>query len=536
MRIDGNDYRGNDLKALASDLRQVTESGFRIVPLRSVVDAWLDNRGGELEGKVVALACDNGADFDYRDLPHPSAGTQRSMLNILRDFVAEHPGAQDSINVTSFVIASPEARAVLDATCMIGKGWWTDEWWQAAIASGMVHIANHSWDHNHETLPASFSQGVVRGNFLTINSEKLADHEIRRAADYLRSHAANPGTGLFAYPYGQSNDFLTREYFPRHAAELGIRAAFTTRPAFLEPGCGQWEVPRFLFGRDWSSPAELQSILDAASDKRRTWLQPAGPMSLASQGAAGGNEFATFLAERVEPIPGWLHAEAALLTAHLAGAQRALKVSGPTLEIGVFKGKYLAVLYKLSRPDEIVVGVDLFVGAIDTKPVVELVRANIAAACGEAERLRIVVADSLELTSETLAGHMGGDAIRFASIDGGHTKEIVFRDLESACPLLARGGIMALDDAFNFSTPGVIEGIAEFFLRRKPDLAPFALCYNKMFVTTPDFHARYLREALRFLEETSWLPMHERTMGRRRENLAGGFTPALFGYEVVAFL
>ena len=272
MRIDGNDYRGNELRALADDLRQITDAGFRILPLRTIVDAWLDDRVGEVAGKVVAITSDNGADFDYRDLPHPGAGTQRSVINILRDFAAGHPRAQDALNVTSFVIASPEARDVLDQTCMIGQGWWTDAWWKSAIASGLIHVANHSWDHHHETLPESFSLGVPRGNFLTIDNERLADHEIRRAADYLRSHAPNPGAALFAYPYGQTNEFLTHEYFPRHGKSLGIRAAFTTNPGFFEPDCRKWEIPRFLFGRDWSTPSELESILDAASGKQRTWI------------------------------------------------------------------------------------------------------------------------------------------------------------------------------------------------------------------------------------------------------------------------
>ena len=44
MHLDGNDYRTNDLRALASDVRTLTEAGFSIVALRDVVDAWLDNR------------------------------------------------------------------------------------------------------------------------------------------------------------------------------------------------------------------------------------------------------------------------------------------------------------------------------------------------------------------------------------------------------------------------------------------------------------------------------------------------------------
>ena len=275
MRIDGDAYGENDLKALAADLSHLTQAGFEIRPLRSIVDAWLDNRGADLDGRIAAIACDNGADFDYRDLPHPKWGPQRSVFNILRDFGAAHPGAQPRLNATSFTVVSPEARAALDRTCMLGQGWWSDDWWREAIASGLLHVANHSWDHNHETLPESFSVGVARGNFLAINDERLADHEIRRAAMHLARHAPNPGAGLFAYPYGQLNDFLARDYFPRNGEALGIRAAFTTRAGFLEPGCGRWEIPRFMFRRDWTTPAQLLQVLEAAADRGKKWTAPA---------------------------------------------------------------------------------------------------------------------------------------------------------------------------------------------------------------------------------------------------------------------
>jgi 2-polyprenyl-3-methyl-5-hydroxy-6-metoxy-1,4-benzoquinol methylase len=272
MRILDNSYAQNDLYALASDLQQITESGFNVIPLSAVIDAWLDNRGHELSGKFVALACEHGSDFDYRDLPHPSCGRQRSILNILRDFTARNPGKQQRLNITSFVVVSPEARAALDATCMIGKGWWTDSWWRAATQAGLIHIGNNSWDHHHDSLPDSFSHGIPRGRFSNINSRELADYEIKQAAMFLQRNAPNPGVQLFAYPYGETNAYLTQEYFPTYCRELGIRAAFTAQSGFLEPGSGRWEVPRFLCGRDWRSPGELRTILEAAADSGRPWV------------------------------------------------------------------------------------------------------------------------------------------------------------------------------------------------------------------------------------------------------------------------
>src|SRR5258706_6227797 len=101
MHIDGNDYRANDLRALASDLRQITEAGFRIVPLRTATDAWLDAR--ELGGKLVALASNAGTDFDSRDLAHPKAEMHRSAINPLPHLAAPHPCRPQDLHSTSLV-------------------------------------------------------------------------------------------------------------------------------------------------------------------------------------------------------------------------------------------------------------------------------------------------------------------------------------------------------------------------------------------------------------------------------------------------
>jgi predicted O-methyltransferase YrrM len=180
--------------------------------------------------------------------------------------------------------------------------------------------------------------------------------------------------------------------------------------------------------------------------------------------------------------------------------------------------------------------VDLFVGASNTDQPAERARSHVAKACGGAPRLRILVADSMELTADRLTDKTRVKSFRFISIDGGHTAEIVHRDLETCYPLLTAGGIIALDDVFNWITPGVLEGVAKFFLERKPALAPFAQCYNKLFVTTPEFHGRYLAAAQQFLEEVSWLPMHRNTRENWRLNKEGGFTPRLFGYEIAPFV
>lgn len=103
QNIAGNDYANNDHVAFAEDLRLLTATGWRVVPLHRVVEL-LSGPDTAWTLKTVAIAFDDGSDFDFEDLPHPVAGMQRSMLNIMRDFLADNPESQPELHATSFVI------------------------------------------------------------------------------------------------------------------------------------------------------------------------------------------------------------------------------------------------------------------------------------------------------------------------------------------------------------------------------------------------------------------------------------------------
>jgi peptidoglycan/xylan/chitin deacetylase (PgdA/CDA1 family) len=256
MNVSGDSYESNDHVALAQDLEALTRRGIRVVPLLDVVTAL---EGGNLESlrNCAALTFDDGSDFDFRDLPHPKWGIQRSMLNILRD--AKAGGGQPTLEATSFVIASPEARAELDRTCMVGKGWWNDDWWRAAEATGLMRIESHSWDHNHDTLRKTVADAPT-GTF-HLQTRREADEEIARASEFVIEKRGRAGGVLFAYPYGEYSDFLAREYFP-HEATHRVRAAFTTEPAPVNAGCDPWRIPRFVFGAHWRTPGDFERLLD----------------------------------------------------------------------------------------------------------------------------------------------------------------------------------------------------------------------------------------------------------------------------------
>lgn len=263
QNIAGNDYANNDHVAFAEDLRLLTATGWRVVPLHRVVEL-LSGADTASTRKTVAIAFDDGSDFDFEDLPHPVAGMQRSMLNIMRDFLADNPESQPELHATSFVIVSPDARETLDRTCMLGTHWWNHAWWPDAVASGLMDIGSHSWDHCHDTLPRVAQRDQRKGDFWGIDTDDDADAQIRAAAAFITAIAPNPGARLFAYPYGHANDFLVQQYFPRQARDRStsfVSAAFSTDPSPVSSGSNRWNLGRFVCGDHWKSSEDLAAIL-----------------------------------------------------------------------------------------------------------------------------------------------------------------------------------------------------------------------------------------------------------------------------------
>jgi peptidoglycan/xylan/chitin deacetylase (PgdA/CDA1 family) len=263
MNIAGNDYNTNDHVALAADLHAIQRLGLRIVPLGLAVDALLGDAAESSVENAVALSFDDGSWFDWYDLEHPNFGAQQGFAGILREF-SMLTGAP--AHATSFVIVSPEARTTLDRTCLVGRGWWGDDWWAQAVTENLFAIESHSWDHNHHTLAQTMQREQHKGTFTSIDTHADADLEIRQASDWLDAHCPTRKTSLFAYPYGESNDYLVRDYLPRHTREHRLRAAFATGARPLEAGADRWLLPRYVCGQHWDSPGSLQQLLRDARD------------------------------------------------------------------------------------------------------------------------------------------------------------------------------------------------------------------------------------------------------------------------------
>ena len=258
--IDGNDYMGNDHVAFAADLRLIDDLGLRIVPLQRVVDALLGRHDEDLHN-CVALTCDDGTDFDFVDINHPTDGMQRSLYNCLRDFRdLRGTDAQPDLHLTSFVIADPAARQLMDETCMVGRGWMNDGWWREVEASGLIAIENHSWDHNHPCLPSPGPLGLKRGDFHAITTAEQADFEITQAQDFIEAQIGRRPR-LFCHPFGHLNAYLHGEWLPHCGPKIGLDAAFGDGAMPVQEKSDRWNLPRYICGWHWKTPDELRALI-----------------------------------------------------------------------------------------------------------------------------------------------------------------------------------------------------------------------------------------------------------------------------------
>ncbi len=258
IKVLDNTYAGSDPIAFSEDLVTLDHLGWRIQPLAK---ALADLDAGCLAPRTVVLTADDGAILDFEDFAHPTCGPQVSLYHRMQSFLADETRQQKHrMHLTSFVIASPEARTELDQTDYMSLGVWPDYWWGAANESGLISIENHSWDHNHGSLTRTAQRDNLRGDFRQIETRQECRDEIDQASDYIARRSGRRPQ-FFAYPYGQTSAYLHSDYLPRYGPELGLRAALGCDPEPVTADSDRWFLPRYMCGRDWTSPEELVALL-----------------------------------------------------------------------------------------------------------------------------------------------------------------------------------------------------------------------------------------------------------------------------------
>jgi hypothetical protein len=249
---------------------------------------------------------------------------------------------------------------------------------------------------------------------------------------------------------------------------------------------------------------------------------------------------------KIDSIPGWLSYSAADFSYRIMQSDFFRETHGALVEIGVFKGKYLALIAHAAHGQgRNLVGLDGFLAG----PNQPLESRWVDSAKSEIEdNVRIAEATALEYLilhrantndlSPSLFQALINDTIAFISIDAGHEAEDVYNDMRISTGLLAANGIIAADDVFNSSVPGVAEGFCAFMHSGMGKrLAPFANCGNKVFLCRTESHGTYLDLVREILEEgVEHSEYIRKSLEHMNKNTSIGFCPRMFGWEVIPLL
>jgi peptidoglycan/xylan/chitin deacetylase (PgdA/CDA1 family) len=258
QNIAGDKTANNDHVALAADLDALHAAGCQFVSLATLINAVFTGESTSHDSPLVCLTFDDGCDFDVRSLEFPGHGMQAGLLQIMEAF-ADHHGsdAQPGLHATSFVIASPGVRKIIDRNSLFGRGHMSDDWWRAAETHPLLSIGNHGWDHNHPDLEEGH---YARGGFEVVDTFEHCQQQVVRAGEYIRQQIGRYPS-FFAYPFGESSQYIREEFFSQLPKENRCVAALGTEAGLVTTRSNRWDLPRFVCGRDWSTPDELLETL-----------------------------------------------------------------------------------------------------------------------------------------------------------------------------------------------------------------------------------------------------------------------------------
>lgn len=213
--------------------------------------------------------------------------------------------------------------------------------------------------------------------------------------------------------------------------------------------------------------------------------------------------------DETRSVEGWFFPVDAYLFAFVDEVQKREAIRGNLFEIGVHHGKTALFLARMARPGELL-------GVCDVFEQQELNRDR----SGEGSRelfarnmggfpVRVYAKESSRLTPDDTTTRC-----RFVHIDGGHRPEDVINDLEVAARALLPDGVVAVDDVYNPSWPGVSEGFYRFVSARPDAFVPVLIGGNKVLLSRPASAAMYEQhwsgvaaavEAPFRFEEKQWL-------------------------------
>ncbi|WP_107806247.1 class I SAM-dependent methyltransferase [Nodularia spumigena] len=162
----------------------------------------------------------------------------------------------------------------------------------------------------------------------------------------------------------------------------------------------------------------------------------------------------------------------------ILGLQLLMEICGDVLEIGVLQGATISFLAKSLQENERAFLIDPYQNLESIKQLVS------SFAEVSTEQIFTLQLDSL-LIAKRHAHLLGryNPSFRFIHIDGEHSYDAVYSDIELSYKYLAPGGIIVLDDIFNIASACCTHAMFDY-LKINPNLHCVAIGCNKAFLCT----------------------------------------------------
>jgi predicted O-methyltransferase YrrM len=181
-------------------------------------------------------------------------------------------------------------------------------------------------------------------------------------------------------------------------------------------------------------------------------------------------------------IPGFFLEESAIIWDFFFSIQERLSVSGDLVEIGVYKGRSAVLSTLYARANERAFFVDLN----------SMTDAELSVSRIRADHNVFLQRRSADLLSEPmLRDHPR--SFRWCHIDGDHTGYSTFQDLLTAAYLLNEGGVICVDDFFNFRYPQLTAAVYRFLHTYQLQYQMLFCGANKCYICRPAFYVHYER-------------------------------------------
>ncbi len=171
--------------------------------------------------------------------------------------------------------------------------------------------------------------------------------------------------------------------------------------------------------------------------------------------------------------------------------QNTSELFGDLVEIGVFRGHTFTLLAAASLNTQNTIGIDIEERCLKASSALAKDKCR---EYGVAPQIHAIQGSSTNRNmKEILNTAVGGNGIRFAHIDGEHSRELALSDARMLESAMAPYGLICFDDCFSILCPGVTQAFFQF--ASETEWQPLLFTPNKAYLC----HRRYITQYRKFI-------------------------------------